>query len=143
MILKWLPRHGKKWQPWKSYCLIAGQDLKRNAVSNVQDANDVTEFSVENDDVVDKIISFRQVITFTGKWRQCKSISWRKHNDLTTENNEELKQQLDIKRDIADTECASEEEEDSNKKQRMKGDIKKVLPLLRRVPVFGYKVAFQ
>ena len=45
--------------------------------------------------------------------------------DLTTEDPEELKKQLNQERDKEDKECSSEEE-DSNKKGRMPaGDIKK------------------
>jgi hypothetical protein len=51
-----------------------------------------------------------------------------KHSkDLTTENLEELKKQLNQERDKEDKECSSDEE-DSNKKVRMtKGDIKEML----------------
>jgi hypothetical protein len=62
--------------------------------------------------------------------------------DLTTEDLEELKKQLNQERDKEDKECSSEEE-DSNKKGRMlTGDIKNAA-LLGRVSVFGYKVASQ
>jgi Zn-dependent M16 (insulinase) family peptidase len=72
--------------------------------------------------------------------------------DLTTEDLEELKKQLNQERNKEDKECSSEEE-DSNKKGRMPtGDIIKMLhywedyknaALLGRVSVFGYSVASQ
>lgn len=39
--------------------------------------------------------------------------------DLTTENHEELKNQLEQEKDKEDKECSSEEKEDSNKKKIM------------------------
>ena len=56
--------------------------------------------------------------------------------DLTTDDLEELKKQLNQERDKEDKECSSDE--DSNKNGRMPTGV-----LLGRVSVFGYKVASQ
>jgi hypothetical protein len=107
---------------WPDCCKI------RSAVSSVQDAEDAAgELAAENADILDKMVSLGKELHLEVNEEDVEELVVEHSKDLTTEDLEELKKQLNQERDMEDKECSSEEE-DSNKKGRMPtGDIKKML----------------
>jgi hypothetical protein len=96
----------------------------RSAVSSVQDA--AGELATENADIVDKIVSLGKALHLKVNKEDVEELVEENSKDLTTEDLEELKKQLNQERDKEDKECSSEV--DSNKKGRIPtGDIKKML----------------
>ena len=97
---------------WPDCCKI------RNAVSSVQDAEDAAgELAAENADIVDKIVSLGKALHLEVNEEDVEELVEEHSKDLTTEDLQELKKQLNQERDKEDKECSSEKE-DSNKKGR-------------------------
>jgi hypothetical protein len=78
-----------------------------------------TFITKENSDIADKIVCLGKALHLEINEEDVEELVEEHSKDLTTEDLEELKKQLDQERDKEDKECSSEEEEDSNKKGRM------------------------